>query len=132
MPPPIDQQVTFLYTHDLAATAAFYANVLGLRCVLNQGPCRIYHVTGEAFVGFCAFENARVPQRDEKTVVFTMVSDEVDAWHARLVAAGVEIEKPPTMNEQFNIYHIFFRDPNGYLLEIQRFCDPAWPRAGTL
>jgi hypothetical protein len=27
-----------------------------------------------------------------------------------------------------NIYHCFLRDPNGYLIEIQRFLDPAWPR----
>ena len=25
------------------------------------------------------------------------------------------------------IYHFFFRDPNGYMLEIQRFENPNWP-----
>ncbi|MBU1660469.1 MAG: hypothetical protein KKD28_03245 [Chloroflexi bacterium] len=28
--PPINQQITFLYTHDLKTTADFYENVLGL------------------------------------------------------------------------------------------------------
>ena len=36
------------------------------------------------------------------------------------------IEKPPTHNPEFAIYHFFFRDPSGYLLEIQRFDDPRW------
>ena len=32
-----------------------------------------------------------------------------------------------------HIYHCFLRDPNGYLIEIQRFLNPAWhgiPAAG--
>jgi catechol 2,3-dioxygenase-like lactoylglutathione lyase family enzyme len=39
----------------------------------------------------------------------------------------VAIEKRPTMNTTYNIYHFFMRDPDGYLVEIQRFLDPAWP-----
>jgi hypothetical protein len=34
--------------------------------------------------------------------------------------------KPPTYNERYQIYHLFARDPNGYLIEIQRFEDPRW------
>jgi catechol 2,3-dioxygenase-like lactoylglutathione lyase family enzyme len=33
--PPIHQQVTFLYTRDLAATARFYEEVLGLTLALD-------------------------------------------------------------------------------------------------
>ena len=51
--PSIDQQVTFLLTSDLAATAHFYEDVLGLPLVLDQGSCRIYQVNGNAFIGFC-------------------------------------------------------------------------------
>jgi len=40
--PPIDQQITFLYTRDLATTAQFYEEILGLRLALDQGDCRIY------------------------------------------------------------------------------------------
>jgi len=65
MASPFDQQVTFLYTGDLAATADFCETTLGLPLALDRGGCRIYHC--------------------------------------------------------------FLRDPNGYLLEIQRFLDPAWP-----
>jgi catechol 2,3-dioxygenase-like lactoylglutathione lyase family enzyme len=41
-PPAIDQQITFLYTRDLAATAQFYEGILGLKIALDQGDCRIY------------------------------------------------------------------------------------------
>lgn len=123
--PSIDQQVTFLYTPDLAKTADFYERIIGLTMVLDQGVCRIYKITDTAFVGFCQRESASGKTAD---VIFTLVTDEVDAWHTYLVGHDVAIEKPPTLNETYNIYHIFVRDPNGYLIEFQTFKDPTWPK----
>ena len=122
-----DQQVTFLYTADLVATADFYENTVGLPLVLDQGGCRIYCAAPNAFVGFCSHSSAGT-RDDTSGVVLTLVSDKVDQWYERLRTRGVVIEKPPAHNDTYNIYHCFFRDPNGYLLEIQRFLDPAWPR----
>ena len=118
-----DAQVTFCYTRDLAATARFYQEVLGLSLVLDQGPCRIYRVREGAFLGFCEREGAAVPDG----VILTLVTEDVDGRCQELASRGVEFEKPPAHNPRFRIYHCFFRDPNGYLLEIQRFEDPAWP-----
>ena len=56
--PPIYQQVSFLYTRDLAATAHFYEETLGLTLALDQGDCRIYHVSRDGFLGFCQREEA--------------------------------------------------------------------------
>jgi catechol 2,3-dioxygenase-like lactoylglutathione lyase family enzyme len=122
--PPIDQQVTFLYTRDLANTAVFYEKTLALPLVLDQGACRIYRVSGGAFLGICRRDDAPV---EPHGVIITLVTAEVDRWHAYLIAKGVTFEKPPTYNPDYDIYHCFLRDPNGYLLEIQQFRDPAWP-----
>ncbi|MCB8985667.1 MAG: VOC family protein [Ardenticatenaceae bacterium] len=125
--PPIQQQVTFLHTAVLPETAVFYQTILGLPLVLDQGVCQIFQATPTAFLGFCRhLEGAR-----PSGVILTLVSEDVDGWHAYLKAQGVAIEKPPTLNETFNIYHCFIRDPNGYLIEIQRFLDPAWPAAAA-
>ena len=121
--PSIDQQATFLFTNDLDATARFYEEILELPLVLDQGSCRIYRVSTSAFLGFCQ----RATPDEPDNIIFTMVTQDVDAWHAFLVDKGVEIEKPPTLNVTYNIYQCFVRDPNGYLIEIQRFLDPAWP-----
>lgn len=126
MRPQLNQQVTFLYTHDLAATAAFYEEVIGLKLVLDQGSCRIYRVAGNAFLGFCQREGA--PDQPQGMIV-TLVSDDVDGWYEYLRTEGVVVEKPPQRNERYNIYHFFLRDPSGHLLEVQRFLDPAWPAA---
>jgi catechol 2,3-dioxygenase-like lactoylglutathione lyase family enzyme len=122
--PAIEQQVTFLATEDLEASAAFYEGVLGLPLVLDQGVCRIYQVAGGAFVGFCE----HLPRAaGEQPLILTLVSQDVDGWYNYVSAQGVVVEKPPAMNTTYNIYHFFMRDPDGYLVEIQRFLDPAWP-----
>lgn len=130
--PLIEQQVTFLHAHDLAETAVFYEQILGLKLVLDQGNCRIYNSGGDAYLGFCQTlgQHMDVPTA-ASNVILTLVSPDVDGWHEYLVGQGVGIEKPPTLNEKFNIYHCFLRDPNGYLIEIQTFLDPAWPKPVT-
>ena len=116
----IGQQITFLDTRDLARTADFYERVLGLRLARDQGTCRIYHVSGSAYVGFCQRAEALPPQG----VVLTLVTDEVDRWCERLRSHGVEFIKEPAENPPYRIYNAFVRDPNGYVLEIQRFWEP--------
>jgi catechol 2,3-dioxygenase-like lactoylglutathione lyase family enzyme len=122
MPPlPIDQQITFLDTADLARTADFYERIVGLRLARDQGACRIYHAAGAAYLGFCQRPDAPA---DPARVVLTLVTDHVDAWCAHLRARGVELVKEPADNPPYRIYNAFARDPNGYLIEIQRFWEP--------
>ena len=120
--PSIDQQITFLYTRDLAETSHFYEDIMGLTLVLDQGGCRIYRISEDGFLGFCERED--VPEPAPNTVIFTLVTQEVDEWYHYLSNKGVEFEKPPAHNPKYDIYHLFLRDPNGYLLEIQRFNHP--------
>ena len=118
---PIAQHITFLDTRDLARTADFYERILGLRLARDQGTCRIYHVSGNAYVGFCERADAVPPASG---ITLTLVSDHVDEWCRRLKAHGVEFVKDPADNPPYRIYNAFVRDPNGYLVEIQRFWDP--------
>jgi len=113
-----DQQITFLSTADLPATARFYEQTLGLPLAVDQGDCRIYRVSQDGLLGFC--QRANAPQQPSG-IIITLVTEDVDGWHARLAERGVVFEHPPAHNPTYNIYHCFLRDPNGYLLEIQRF-----------
>ena len=69
-------------------------------------------------MGFC--QRAAAPYAPAG-IIITFVTDDVDGWYARLQDRGVQFDQPPELNPKYAIYHCFVRDPNGYLLEIQRF-----------
>ncbi|MFN6482785.1 MULTISPECIES: VOC family protein [unclassified Nostoc] len=120
--PEINQQITFFYTHNLKTSTEFYEQKLGLELWLDQGSCRIYTIIGSGYLGLCqANEKSTPPTNKQSSVIFTLVTQQVDEWFEYLKERGIEFEKPPTLNEKYNIYHCFFRDPDGYLIEIQRF-----------
>ena len=119
----INQQITFLYTTNLASTVHFYEEIMELDLALDQGTCRIYHTATNAYLGIC--ERADIIL-DPENIIFTLVTHDVDGWYAMLKKKGVQFEKPPALNPRYQIYHCFLREPNGYLIEIQRFEDPRW------
>lgn len=118
-----DQQVTFLLVADLEISTRFYRDVLGLEVVLDQSDCRIVRVTDTAFIGICE----RPDRPDPGSVLVTLVTDQVDEWHQQLLDAGIACEKEPQLYPRYNVYHAFYRDPDGFLIEIQEFRDPEWP-----
>ncbi len=120
----VDAQISFFPTGDLDGTTAFYQDALGLPMVLDQGVCRIFRATAGAFIGFC--QKAAAPTDPES--IITLVTEDVDGWVHALRNKGVEPERGPEFNAKFDIYHAFYRDPNGYLVEIQRFEDPRWDK----
>lgn len=124
--PPIDSQITFLYTHDLAQTAHFYEEIIGLRLKLDQGTCRIYQVSQDGYLGFCerAHSTPAISATDAPPVILTIVTADVDQWHLYLKERDIHSEKPPATNPDYEIYHFFLRDPNGYVLEVQQFLQP--------
>jgi catechol 2,3-dioxygenase-like lactoylglutathione lyase family enzyme len=119
---PINSAITFLKTNDLEETTRFYCDLLNFPMVLDQGTCRIFRILRGVYVGFCIQDI----EPDNREVILTLVLEDVDAACADLAAAGVVIEVEPSYNERYQIYQCFLRDPNGYLIEIQRFHDPSW------
>ena len=117
------QQITFINVLDLDRSHQFYHELLGLDFVLDQGDCRIYRVTGDAYVGVCKRpQNIQAPG----SFLFTLVTPQVETEVQRLDAAGVTIEVPTQENSTYQITQAFVLDPDGYRLEIQRFHDPEW------
>lgn len=115
----ISAQISWVYTRDLESTARFYADTLGLRCSRDEGSARIY-ATGEgAFIGVCeAFADRLV---EPGGGMISIVTEAVDAWYARLLDRGLDIDAPPQQLDQFGIYSFFVKDPNGYVIEFQQF-----------
>jgi catechol 2,3-dioxygenase-like lactoylglutathione lyase family enzyme len=121
MKPSIDQQITFLHAENLEQTKTFYTNTLGFPLLRDQGTCLIFGVNKGAYLGFC-FHIEKVPIG--RNIILTLVSDEVDEWYERLKSKDCEILEPPNYNSKYQIYHFFFKDPDGYWIEIQKFDQP--------
>ncbi len=121
--PPIDSQIIFIYTQNLSQSADFYERLLGLPLWLDQITCRIYQLTSGAFLGICQASDSSKGNliKDPTNLIITIVTQEVDAWYQTLLARGVIFDSPPSYNPNYRIYHCFLKDPNGYLIEIQRF-----------
>jgi len=112
--------ITFLGTKDLKNTSQFYQNVLGLTVYKDQDVCLIFNITNQSKIGFC--EHISVIH-DEKNPILTLLTDEVDEIYKKITNSGMDIPEKPKINQKFNIYHFFFKDPNGYTIEIQKFLD---------
>ena len=122
MPVVNEAMVTFVQVADVERAHDFYAGRLGLELVTDQGACRIYRVADGGYLGVCSHAGPAVPEG----VILTIVRNDVEAFCETLMAAGVEFESPVGHNERFGITHAFLRDPDGHLVEIQRFDDPDW------
>jgi len=123
--PPIDALITFLPVRDLDSTERFYRDHLGLRLAIDQGRCRIYEAGRTGYLGFCLSDD--LPQGGR--IVLTLVTEDPDRWHQRLRQAGLA-PGPVEENETYRIRHFYLADPDGYLVEFQRFWDDDWRQGG--
>lgn len=120
-------QITWLYTEDTAASWRFYEEILGLETVVDQTVCRVFAVGGGAHIGVCAVREGRAVA--PLGCIVSLVTDDVEGAHARLVARGADVDGPPVRNAAFGITHFMVRDPAGYRIEIERFETHALPDA---
>lgn len=117
-----------LYVDDLDAAEAFYGRVLGLSRITRAEGRHVFFRCGDGvLLLFIAAEteippppDARLPApphgaRGPAHLCFRADGDEIPAWQARLVAAGIAIEADfewPNGGRS-----IYFRDPFGNSLE---------------
>jgi catechol 2,3-dioxygenase-like lactoylglutathione lyase family enzyme len=131
-------------THDTAATAAFYTEVMGMELVnavlddqipSTGDPVPYFHsffrMGDGSTVAF--FEAPELPPPAGSTHpaydIFQHLAlqvdtpEEVDRWYAWLVSKGVSVIGPV---DHKIIYSVYFHDPNGLRLEVTTAIDPTW------
>ena len=114
-----DGQIAWVYCEDLERTCAFYGEVLGLDLWRDAGAARIFRTAQGAMIGVCqAFEGREMHPPGS---MITLLSEDVDGWYARLKSRGAKLRGAPEEIAQFSIYSFFCEDPNGYVIEIQKF-----------
>jgi catechol 2,3-dioxygenase-like lactoylglutathione lyase family enzyme len=113
---------TVIYARDLPAMIQFYETVLGFDLTRTLSPTwREYNIGPNIFVlakpGPTATD-APVPANTAALqLAFKVSRDTVDLCAAALTAHNIKILSPPT-DRDFGHRTLFFRDPDGNLLEI--------------
>jgi catechol 2,3-dioxygenase-like lactoylglutathione lyase family enzyme len=128
---------TSLYARDLARTAAFYRDLLGLKALLASDRLAAFEIAGHSvllvFQAGATDEDivdARgiIPGHDghgSPHLAFSIAEDDLEAWRARLAERGVAIVGEYRWPR--GGVSLYFRDPDGALVEL---ASPGlwWPR----
>lgn len=115
--PSIEGQVTFLYYKDLDAASRFYETILGLEKTYDVGWVRIYQSTPGAFVGLVDETRGAHRAAEEKPVMVSIVTNEIDAWYERMVASGAPILSELSLSTNVPVRAFMVEDPEGYTVE---------------
>ena len=113
---------TVILTRDMGGMRAFYEQVLGFKIDRQLSENWTEYRLGATILALSnpvlTAGDAPVPQGTAALqLAFRVPVAAVDACHAELVAQGIPIVSPPT-DRPFGHRTLFFRDPDGNLLEI--------------
>jgi catechol 2,3-dioxygenase-like lactoylglutathione lyase family enzyme len=120
---------TALYVDDLDRATAFYRDVMGLR-VLDSSPRLVAVDAGQASIlllfkrgasrqGADLNAEGRIPTHDGNGpvhVAFAIRGEELPGWERHLTEHGIEIDS--TTHWPRGGTSVYFRDPDGHLVEI--------------
>lgn len=110
--------ILFSRTKMLSQLHSFYINEIGCELWLEQIDCIVLK-HGNLLFGFCQRDDA---DRQGLITFFYDSKEEVDRLYDRLKAAA---DSEPKVNDKYDIYHFFARDPEGRAIEFQYFNHPV-------
>jgi lactoylglutathione lyase len=113
---------TVIFARDMPAMRHFYGTVLKFPVLHELSPSWIAYRVGATTLALTEhgrrFKDPAPPAGVlSLQLAFRVAPKQVDACAAELEAAGVKIESPPT-DQPFGHRTLFFRDPDGNVLEI--------------
>lgn len=115
--------LTFLKTRDRPSMIRFYQSKINMKIWLEQPDITILSF-GNLLLGL----NHKPDGDPDLDGCFTFVyptKAEVDEVYARFQAdTATKPDGPPRINDRYQIYQFFARDPEGRLLEFQAFLHP--------
>ncbi len=123
-PPSVDGLLTFFYYKDLEKAAKFYEEIMGFTLVQDQKWAKLFKVSDNAYMG-CVDGNTGYHKPDPvKPVMLTVIVDDPDAWYKHFKKNNVPTINKPHDDEELNLRIFLLHDPEGYVIEIQKFNDP--------
>ncbi|MCK5670245.1 VOC family protein [Candidatus Bathyarchaeota archaeon] len=108
----------------MAKAGEFYEKIMGFELVQDQKWAKIFKVADNAYMG-CVDGNIGYHKYDPtKPVMLTVIVDDPDAWYEHFMENGVETLNKPHDDVELNMRIFLLKDPEGYVIEIQKFNDP--------
>ena len=110
----VERIVANIATEHVGRAEAFYADILGLRLVMDHGWIRTFASDARAApqISFAAEGGSGTPVPDLSIEV-----DDLDEVHRRVVRAGLPVEYGPA-REPWGVRRFYVRDPFGRLVNI--------------
>ena len=115
---------TAIYVDDLDAAEQFYGKVLGLTLHNKVEKHYLFYKLDDCMLlifdpAYAEEEGHEIPRHGAEGdchFAFRMEQDQLDAWRDYLIKQGVEIEHDHQWPN--GARSIYFRDPNGYVIEL--------------
>jgi hypothetical protein len=115
--------VIWLYYDDVAAGQRFLGETLGLPWIFEQEIATLYASSTSGFLGIVVAGEGLHPSSDDKAVTVSLLTDEIEEWHARLQAReDVRLKSDEIVTrERYRAFVAFA--PENYFFEFNTFLD---------
>ena len=111
----------FLYYKDVDAAAKFYTETLGMEQIADYTMAKILRVADDSYIILVDASKGMHTAEEPKTVAIALLTDQLDEWYEYLVDAGIEMKYEFKPKEGSAHDGFVMEDPEGYLLEFERF-----------
>ena len=111
----------FLYYKDLDRATAFYQKTLGMELVADYQMARLFRMSAESYLILVDATKGMHTADEPKTVALALLTNQLEGWHAWLTAQGHAPRSPLTVTPGRPHDGFVIEDPEGYLLEFERF-----------
>src|SRR5437763_14027956 len=111
---------TIVWCRDKERSATFLTEILGLKPATSFGPFRVVEVGNEVSLDYHDVEGEIASQH----YAFLISEDEFDEIFGRISERGLDYWADPALSRPGQVNHndggrgVYFRDPDGHLLEI--------------
>jgi catechol 2,3-dioxygenase-like lactoylglutathione lyase family enzyme len=120
-PPPVLATNVFYYYDDVDAAWAFYAETLGLPTVADYGFAKILRAAESSYLTLVRAVEGMHSTDEPKTATFAFVTEQVEGWYDYLSSQDVPMRSEFRPAEGRPHDGFVAIDPEGYLLEFERF-----------
>jgi catechol 2,3-dioxygenase-like lactoylglutathione lyase family enzyme len=112
----------FFYYEDVEAATTFYRETLGFRVVADYGFAKIMQVAPKSFITLVDHTKGMHSSAEPKTTAIALVTDQLDEWWDYLQTQDIGMRSESYTPREGSAHDGFVAiDPEGYLLEFERF-----------